>query len=244
MISYIYGKSPQLKTMIILFFLAVNIPLAYGQTADGLAGAWTRVDNGNQQVLIFTSKYWSFTEYNVEDTTFIGTMGGSFGFSKGRFTYVMEFRTANDSTNYNPLIDGVSRMNSQKLKMGANIWKRLDDGTQGALFGAWLITKRERDGKMVTRTPGARKTMKILSGSRFQWIAYNSETMEFRGTGGGTYTTSNGKYTENIDFFSRDRSRVGASLEFDFELKDGEWHHKGQSSKGQPIYEIWSTRDP
>nr|WP_299343463.1 hypothetical protein [Allomuricauda sp.] len=84
--------------------------------------------------------------------------------------------------------------------------------------------------------------MKILSGTRFQWIAYNTETKEFMGTGGGTYTTENGKYVENIGFFSRDDSRVGASLSFDFELKDGDWHHSGKSSKGNPIYEIWSKR--
>ena len=84
--------------------------------------------------------------------------------------------------------------------------------------------------------------MKILSGTRFQWIAYNTETKEFMGSGGGTYTTKEGKYTENIEFFSRDDSRVGASLQFDYELKDGDWHHSGLSSKGQPIYEIWSIR--
>ena len=62
------------------------------------------------------------------------------------------------------------------------------------------------------------------------------------GTGGGTYTTENGKYVENLDFFSRDPNRVGAILEFGFGLKDGDWHHKGKSSKGDPIYEIWSLR--
>jgi hypothetical protein len=84
--------------------------------------------------------------------------------------------------------------------------------------------------------------MKILSGKRFQWIAYNSETGEFFGTGGGTYTTRRGKYTENIEFFSRDNDRVGASLQFDYDLKDGDWHHSGKSSRGNPIYEIWSVR--
>jgi hypothetical protein len=85
--------------------------------------------------------------------------------------------------------------------------------------------------------------MKILSGTRFQWIAYNIETKEFFGTGGGTYTTVDGKYTENIAFFSRDNSRVGASLQFDFTLENGEWHHKGLSSKGDPIHEIWTRRE-
>jgi hypothetical protein len=58
--------------------------------------------------------------------------------------------------------------------------------------------------------------------------------------GGGTYTAKDGKYIENITFFSRDDSRVGASLDFNYEVIDGEWHHSGLSSKGDPIYEIWT----
>ena len=120
---------------------------------------------------------------------------------------------------------------------------RIDDGTPGELQGAWLMSGRVRDGKEQMRdTSGARKTMKLLSGTRFQWIAYNIETKEFSGTGGGTYTTVNGKYTENIEFFSRDDSRVGASLEFDFSLVDGTWNHRGFSSKGDAMHEIWSVR--
>jgi len=84
--------------------------------------------------------------------------------------------------------------------------------------------------------------MKVLSGSRFQWIAYNTATKQFMGTGGGTYTTINGKYTEKIEFFSRDNSKAGLSLTFDYSLKDGTWNHKGFSSKGAAMHEIWSVR--
>jgi hypothetical protein len=62
------------------------------------------------------------------------------------------------------------------------------------------------------------------------------------GTGGGTYTFANGKYTEHIEFFSRDSSRVGAALTFDGKLENGDWHHSGLSSKGDPIYEVWSRK--
>ena len=62
------------------------------------------------------------------------------------------------------------------------------------------------------------------------------------GTGGGRYTTENGTYTEHIEFFSRDKSRVGAALAFNYELKDEDWHHSGLSSRGEPIYEVWSLR--
>ena len=124
------------------------------------------------------------------------------------------------------------------------IMKRIDDGSPGELQGAWLMSGSIRNGAMQQRdTNRPRKTMKILSGTRFQWIAYNTETKKFIGTGGGTYTTINGKYTEHIEFFSRDDTKAGLSLSFDYELIDGAWHHSGLSSKGDPIHEIWSIRE-
>ena len=71
-------------------------------------------------------------------------------------------------------------------------------------------------------------------------MAINTETKEFSGTGGGTYTFKDGKYTENIEFFSRDSSRVGASLSFDVSVANNICTHKGLSSKGEPIHEEWS----
>ena len=92
---------------------------------------------------------------------------------------------------------------------------------------------------MQTIEKSARKTVKILSSTRFQWVAINTETKEFFGTGGGTYTFTNGKYTENIEFFSRDSSRVGASLNFNGSVTKKVWTHKGLSSRGEPIHEEW-----
>ena len=50
-------------------------------------------------------------------------------------------------------------------------------------------------------------------------------------------------YIENIEFFPRDNSRVGKSLTFDFSIEDGNWRHKGLSSKGDPIDEVWTKRE-
>ena len=122
-------------------------------------------------------------------------------------------------------------------------FQRIDDGLPGYLKGAWLMAGRVRDGKKQLRnTSGPRKTMKLLSGKRFQWIAYNTESKKFMGTGGGTYTTKNGVYSENIEFFSRDNSKSGIELEFEYEIIDNEWNHKGFSSKGDPLHEIWKPR--
>ena len=133
----------------------------------------------------------------------------------------------------------------KKLKLAAEgvqlNWELVDNASD-ALSGNWKIIGREQDAKIVPMKPGARKTIKILSGTRFQWIAINSETGDFFGTGGGNYSFSNGTHTENIEFFSRDSSRVGASLSFNAEIKNGDWHHSGLSSKGDRIYEIWSRK--
>ena len=61
--------------------------------------------------------------------------------------------------------------------------KRLDKwARQGNLQGAWLMSGRVRNGNTEARdTSRPRKTMKILSGTRFQWIAYNTETKQFSG---------------------------------------------------------------
>jgi DMSO/TMAO reductase YedYZ molybdopterin-dependent catalytic subunit len=71
-------------------------------------------------------------------------------------------------------------------------------------------------------------------------MAINAETKEFFGTGGGTYTYVNGKYTEKIEFFSRDSSRVGAVLSFDGMVNGKVWTHKGLNSRGEPLHEEWT----
>jgi len=112
------------------------------------------------------------------------------------------------------------------------------------LDGLWLMGGRMRNDLMTNRdTSGPRKTLKVLFNGRFQWIAFNTDTFAFMGTGGGNYSSVDGIYKEEIKFFSRDDSRVGAILPFDYELISGEWHHKGKSSKGVPIHEIWVQRE-
>lgn len=225
--------------------IVLSITHAYAQTTD-LIGAWQTGTPENETTLICSEKYFSIAIYDVKNKKFIGTYGGSYVMNGNRVTAQIEFNSMNPEQVGNEY-DGELTIKDGKLLLedasGNREWKRLDDGTPGKLAGAWLITGRMRDGKMSTMTPGVRRTMKILSGTRFQWIAYNVETREFSGTGGGTYTTRNGKYTENIEFFSRDNSRVGASLTFDFSLENGAWRHKGLSSKGDPIDEVWTKRE-
>lgn len=229
-----------------LFSVLAFTPLCF-LSAQNFQGAWETSslnDEGKEitHITLFSDNYFSETIHEKKTGKFIGTMGGNFNSQNGELVYTVEFASAN------PNLVGTTHsvpyeFMGEKLTIDTKVWSRLDDGSPGDLAGAWLISGRKRDGEIVKRdTSGPRKTMKILSGTRFQWIAYNTETKQFMGTGGGTYTTINGKYTENIGFFSRDDSRVGASLQFNYEVKDGDWHHSGLSSKGDPIYEVWSKR--
>lgn len=235
-----------------IFFLSVVFAVcsAIGLKAQGtdlyLVGAWQRGPEENRIVWINSEKYFAAVVYNVKENKFLGTCGGTWKIEGNSFVEVHEFNTMKPELIGKELRNTVG-MNGDKLvfkmKEGDEEWTRIDNGTPGKLAGAWLITGRVTDGQVNRRTPGPRKTMKILSGTRFQWIAYNSETKEFSGTGAGTYTTENGKYVERIEVFSRDKSRVGMKLEFEYSLEDGEWHHKGTSSKGDPINEIWTKRE-
>ena len=190
---------------------------------------------------IITEKHFSVTYYTANEYGY--TEGGEWNqLPDGNIQLMWEYHTKNTELIGEKKSHAFS-LKGDKLTLGETEWKRLDNGAPGQLSGAWLITGRYRDGEISERTPGVRRTMKILSGTKFQWIAYNIETKEFFGTGGGSYTTKDGKYTEKIEFFSRDNSRVGASLEFDFSIEDGKWRHSGKSSKGDPLHEIWTKRD-
>lgn len=216
--------------------------------AQSLVGAWeaTMEKDGRtlRNVVIFSASHQVATSYDAKTGAFVGTNGGSWSLADNSLTETVEFDFEKpERVGTTSSFEIELTADELKLKDSNTVWKRIDNGTPGALAGAWLISGRMRDGEIQKRnTDRPRKTMKILSGTRFQWIAYNTETKEFMGTGGGTYTTVDGTYTEHIEFFSRDNARVGASLEFNYELKDGDWHHSGLSSKGKPIYEIWSLR--
>lgn len=238
-------------TTMTAFFKLIVFIFGFGiLQAQSLIGAWhyasiSESGEALSNVLIIADGYQVVTTYNTETGAFIRTNGGTWVLSGSTMTETVEF------DNLEPDLVGktisfeilLSDDTLQIVKDGRQ-FKRIDNGTPGQLQGAWLMSGRMRDGELQSRpTDTPRKTMKILSGTRFQWIAYNTETKQFMGTGGGTYTTEDGRYTEHIEFFSRDNSRVGAVLPFQFSIKNGNWHHEGFSSKGEPIYEVWSLRD-
>lgn len=221
-------------------------------TAQELDGAWKLTEENGEKltdkevIKIYQDGYFSYGSREKDTNKFLEAGGGQFTSNPTVETSYIEtydFHTGDpelvgSNKTYSLTIedDILTLLSSDNT---TQVWERVSD-REDELSGNWVITGRKQDGELNKMTPGARRTIKILGGGRFQWVAFNSETREFSGTGGGTYTAEDGKYVENIEFFSRDDNRVGARLEFDFEVRDGEWHHSGKSSKGDPIYEIWS----
>lgn len=231
------------KSAILLMPLIVLVVFSFKNQTASVTGAW-QVRNGTvEQVLIFQDGYFSHSQFDKLNKKFIHTNGGTYKIADGKIIYKIEFDTKDKELvgtekavpfnySFNKLIlagaDGINQ-----------VWDRIDDGT-GSLAGNWRISGRMNNGTMQPVQRSARKTLKLLSATRFQWMAINIDTKEFFGTGGGTYTFKDGKYTENIEFFSRDSSRVGASLTFDGAVNNNVWTHKGLNSRGEPLHEEWS----
>ena len=229
-----------------LLFFAISL------SAQQLEGAWKLISqnqvpvSGQEFIKIYQDNYFAFGIKNLTDNSFVGAGGGPFAMTSGKLQETLDFFTLNSElvgmvTSFAVRVEGKQITLSATTPKGplVEVWERISDAKDD-LTGNWVITGRKRDDQIQRSTPGARRTIKILSGGRFQWVAFNSETREFSGTGGGTYSAKGGKYVETIAFFSRDNSRVGASLGFDYLVIDGEWHHSGLSSAGQPIFEIWT----
>lgn len=219
-------------------------------TAQSFEGSWKLVSLNNETltdrevVKIVVDGYFSLGSRNLEDNSFLGAAGGEYKIDGDYLIEKRDFDTydaskINEEREYQLLWlsdDKVEISDKEHRK----VWQRLAKD-ENELSGNWVITGRKRNGQMNEMTPGDRRTIKILNGNRFQWVAFNSATKSLNATGGGTYSAKNGIYTEHIGFFSRDKNRVGDSLNFEFDVINGQWHHQGKSSKGQPIYEIWSS---
>lgn len=235
------------------FLLLLSPSVIHAQSLEkAIRGSWENKikKDGKEltQLLLVSGSFYSLTEYATADGDFISTRGGSWQLEGEKLLMTLEFDTKDaEKVGTNETAQLKLKGKGLQLKseeLGNADWKQLDKGMTTPLTNPWLITGRERNGEITRRTGDSpRKTMKILTGNHFQWIAFNTATGEFFGTGGGSYTAENGIYTENIEFFSRDKNRVGASLTFNFEVEGEDWHHKGKSSKGDPMYEIWSVRD-
>lgn len=212
-----------------------------------LKGTWQITDvAGNTTTMICTDNYLMYAVYGAQK--YVRSGGGKYQLitagAKNILSFERDFAT-DDSTVVGLTVANLYRLENNTLiltegpLMGS--WKKIDESVAtNAMAAAWRIKAREgADFKLQPILKGPRKTIKILSGNRFQWAAFNTDTKQFFGTGGGTYQLKNGKYSEKIEFFSRDNKRVGTELTFDCIVNGNEWTHAGQSTTGVRVHEVW-----
>lgn len=229
------------KAYSLLFFLCLSMGLIAQIPSNVYKATLQNEGQAIVQEIKVADGYFILTEYSNVPPTFGKTLGGYYSLENDSLTVQLEFNSdyekdpsrslklsysqAEDSVEFNGTPFTASEMQSQDLD------------------GAWLFATRGPDtGQERRGDENHRKTLKFLLNQHFQWIAYNTDTMEFFGSGGGAYKAENGSYTETIEYFSRDNTRVGAQLQFSYELEGNDWHHTGKNSKGKPLYEIWSRR--
>jgi len=208
------------------FFMAFLLPLGL------MAQVYSFTEGPKTHRVFMDESYLVETVFNTEDGFFILSRGGYFTIEKDRFKVQFEFNSnfEKDSLTY------------KKYDRGAS-WKNISTLDQN-LEGKWLMAGRVKpEGEQRRDLTRSRKTMKILLNGYFQWIAFDTANMSFKGTGGGTYTAKDGAYVETLDYFSRDPQKVGKVLPFEYRQNKDDWYHKGFTSKGEPMHEIWHKRN-
>ena len=216
-----------------IFLLSILNILYSCSQLDNTASSVFEIDKTDETIerLIIDSEYLVVTEFNKTSGAFVKTYGGYYEIVGDSYQVSLEFNSDFEK-------DSIQSIELTK----DNNWRNISK-PKSMLQGKWVMSGRYNNGEFRTRdTNLPRKTMKVLINGFFQWIAFNTETFRFSGSGGGEYEAVDGKYIEKIQYFSRDDSRVGAELDFNYEVKEGNWHHSGLSSKGNPINEVWTLR--
>tara|TARA_A200000113_G_scaffold225663_1_gene247328 strand:+ start:2982 stop:3647 length:666 start_codon:yes stop_codon:yes gene_type:complete len=221
-----------MKHKIFIFYF---FALSSNHLLSGQAYSFTSQENGQQieHRVLMDEEYFVKTQFTSNPNQFIKTLGGFYKKRGNELLVALEF----NSNFYKDSLKNIVINNHDQ-------WQKISKSTL-PLQGKWLMAGRvkgdQEQRRDITR---ARKTMKILVDGYFQWIAFNTASFSFHGTGGGSYSAADGTYTESIDYFSRDNNKVGISLGFEYAKKGMDWHHKGFSSKGDPLHEIWTYRTP
>lgn len=242
-----------MNTMKLIFNLLLvsvffNSNTLSGQWVNGVYEKTEKNDTSTQTSrLMIKDSYLILTTFNYAPASFNNTVGGILATEGKNFTVNLEFNSAIAKDSLKTL-KGTFQLKGNRCMVVFDNGKKLDlekvTMEDQNFEGAFLMAGRVTDqGESRRRIDVPRITMKMLLDGHFQWIAFNKETFEFSGTGGGKYIADNtGAYIEQIEFFSRNSARVGAKLPFKFNIKGNDWFHQGNSSSGEPMHEIWTKR--
>src|SRR5690554_3975359 len=174
---------------------------------EKIEGGWSMKHGSTNETLVFVDGYISHAVFDIENKQFLFTRGGKYEIEGNNLIIEWQYDTEkteqeipNDSW-LGQKSEFTLDVNGQKMKTNISEaqyeWSKLGSSS-GTLNGVWRMSGRKQGEEMSITPLRERRTLKILTGTRFQWIAINIATGEFLGTGGGKYTFENGQYTEHI----------------------------------------------
>jgi hypothetical protein len=231
--------------------LLFSLLISFTGFSQILNGAWRLVEKNNQPIThevikLFSNSYFTSASYKKSTGEFLEAKGGTYSLNGLSYKEHLEI----DSTT--PEHSGISREYYAELKNGrlwiTNLktgvkeqWEKFDEADDYQMAFCWRIHKKKDEGDSEWRTIkyAPRKTLKMITNSRYQVLALNSETGQFVGSSGGTWSGDGDSYIEHIEFFSKDQRNVGRSLEFQRSFEDGLWLHTGKTSKDELMMEKW-----
>jgi hypothetical protein len=237
-----------MKNYLTLIFAII---LSFNTNAQILNGAWRLVEVNDQPVehetiKLYSNSYFTYSEYDKDTGKFISARGGLY------FLNNLNYKEQLDIDSRDPLYSGTTveyevslsgrEMIITNLSTGEQEkWQKFDDADNYKMAFCWRIHKKkdegDKDWRIIEYRP--RKTLKMMTNSRYQVLALNSKTGQFVGSSGGTWSSEGDSYVEHVEFFSKDQTNVGRSLEFQRAFEDGLWLHTGKTTKDGLMMEMW-----
>jgi hypothetical protein len=237
-----------MKKIIIALVLSLSVFTAVSQT---LNGAWRLTEQNNmpttyEVIKLYSNSYFTYASYNKETGEFLEAKAGMYTLKNLSYKEHLEIdsskpENSGTSNEYHIKLNG-KKMIITHLKSGEEeVWEKFDEADNYKMASCWRIHKKKDEGDTDWRTIeyAPRKTLKMITNSRYQVIALNSETGQFVGSSGGNWSSTADVYIENVEFFSKNQKNVGRSLHFNRNYEDGIWLHSGKNTKGELMMEEW-----
>lgn len=225
--------------------------LSFFGFSQTLNGAWRLTEVNNEPVeheviKLYSNSYFTSAAYHKSSGEFIEAKGGTYSLDHLSYKEHLEIDST-EPEHSGTTVNHVAELNNGSLTI-INLhtgvkeqWAKFDDADNYQMTTCWRIHKKLDEGDTDWRTIeyAPRKTLKMVTNSRYQVLALNSKTGQFVGSSGGNWSSNENTYTENVEFFSKDQSNAGRSLKFDRKFENGLWLHSGKDTKGKLMKEKW-----
>ena len=184
---------------------------------------------GWAQVKLISRGYFMFAVYDSRKRMFMAAGGGTYAIRNGVYKEYILFHTVDPSIigrsySFQVKISGDKfyqrgniRSNNMNMQFDEE-YSRIDYGRETPLVGAW----RKQEVQQAYINSREKKTiMMLLTGRRFQRVTINSSSKEVISVVGGTYSYSNGQWSERHEFNKGSSNSVNRRFSFESRHQGG-----------------------